>query len=190
MNATVIPARKDDARHIARAIVMAIGPEIELELAGSEDRRPLVTATFQALAERTDTQYSYKNSFIALAPDGRVAGALVCYDGALLLPLRRAFFNEAKERLGITFPDDLPPETDASEIYLDSLAVFPEWRGKGIARKLIDAAAARHRDAGKPLGLLVEDGNARAQNLYSRLGFREQGRRPFAGVEMIHMILD
>lgn len=188
MNVTVLPARAADAPHIARAIVMAIGPEIELELAGSPERRHLVTETFQALAERPDTQYSYRNSFIALAPDGRVAGALVCYDGARLLELRPAFFREAESRLGITFDDNLAPETDASEIYLDSLAVFPEWRGQGIARKLIEAAAARHQDSGKPLGLLVEDGNTGAHDLYTRLGFKEVGRRPFAGVEMIHMI--
>lgn len=187
MNVTILPARKADAPHIARAIVMAIGPEIELTLAGSPERRHLVTEMFQTLAERSDTQYSYLNSQIALAPDGRVAGVLVSYDGAGLVEMRRHFFNAAREILGLEFPGDMEPETDGGEIYLDSLAVFPEWRGRGIASRLIAAAEARHRTAGKPLGLLVDTDNPRARQLYERLGFREIGLRPFAGVTMHHM---
>ncbi len=187
MNVTIIPARDADTHHIARAIVMAIGPEIELSMAGTPERRTLVTEMFARLACRTDSQYSYLNSLIALAPDGRVAGVIVCYDGAGLIEMRRCFFDAAREMLGLEFENDLEPETDAGEIYLDSLAVFPEWRGQGIARKLIEAAAARHRNSGKPLGLLVDDGNSRARSLYESLGFSEVGMRPFAGVSMHHM---
>lgn len=189
---TDISIRQADPAHapaIARAVIMAIGPEIELSLAGSPDRLHLVAETFTELAARPDTQYSYLNTLVALTPDGEVAGVLVSYDGARLLNLRRAFFDTAHRLLGLTFDDTLEPETAPGEIYLDSLAVFPRWRGHGLARRLIEAAEARHATAGKPLGLLVEPGNNVARSLYTRLGFRDAGMRPFAGVAMHHMQL-
>lgn len=186
---TIRQATPEHAPDIARAVIMAIGPEIELSLAGSTDRLHLVAETFTELAGRPDTQYSYLNTLVALAPDGRVAGVLVSYDGARLLTLRRAFFDTARRLLGLSFDDTLEPETSTDEIYLDSLAVFPQWRGHGLARRLIDAAAGRHSSAGKPLGLLVEPDNTRARSLYTALGFRDAGMRPFAGVSMHHMQL-
>lgn len=187
---TIQQATPDHAPAIARAVIMAIGPEIELSLAGAPERLPLVTETFTTLAARPDTQYSYLNTLVALTPDGEVAGVLVSYDGARLLTLRRTFFDTARDLLGLSFDDTLEPETSPDEIYLDSLAVFPGWRGHGLARRLIRAAALRHASSGKPLGLLVEPDNKVARSLYTRLGFRDAGMRPFAGVAMHHMQLD
>lgn len=184
---TIIPARKTDASAIARAIVMAVGEEIAAGLAGSAERLPLVDEMFTELAERTDSQYSYKNSLVALAADGTVAGVLVSYDGARLIGLRHAFFDAAERILGMHFDDTLEPETSPDEIYLDSLAVFPGNRGHALGSRLIEAAAERHKESGKPLGLLVDPPNTRAAALYETLGFVRVGRRPFAGTEMYHM---
>ena len=52
---------------------MAVGEEIELEFAGSEERRPLALQTFTELAARTDSQYSYLNSLVAVDDDGSLA---------------------------------------------------------------------------------------------------------------------
>ncbi len=119
--------------------------------------------------------------------EGRVAGVLVSYDGARLLELRRSFFEVAARVLGLHFDDSLEAETDPGEIYLDSLAVFPGYRGKGLAGRLIEAAAERHAGSGKPLGLLVDVPNTGAYRLYTRLGFGKAGERPFAGVMMDHL---
>lgn len=185
----IIPARPQDAPYIARAVLMAVGEEIELEFAGSEERRPLALKTFTELASRTDSQYSYLNSLVAVDDDGTVAGVIVSYDGARLLELRRAFFEVAGRVLGLDFDDSLPVETDGDEIYLDSLAVFPQYRGRGLAVRLIDAARERHAASGKPVGLLVDTDNPKAYALYRSLGFVKVGARPFAGTMMEHLQL-
>lgn len=190
MKYTVIPARKADAPFIAKVVMTAIGDEISLAFAGSPDRLPLVDEMFSRLAGSENSQYSYANTLVALAPDGKVAGAIVSYDGARLHELRREFIRLSNEMLGSDFKEEnFKDETSPDEIYLDSLCVFPEYRGQGIAAQLIAAACEAHKSSGKPVGLLVDPDNPRAKRLYERLGFREVGQRPFAGVMMHHLQL-
>lgn len=184
----IIPARRGDASSIADAVIAAVGDEIALDFAGSEQRLPLVKETFTRLAARDDSQYSYRNSLVALDDEGNVAGVIVSYDGEELHYLRKAFINVANEVLGLDIKEEnMADETSADEIYLDSLCVFPKYRGLGLAKKLIQAAAESHKDSGKPLGLLVDYVNPKARKLYVSLGFESVGERPFAGTVMEHM---
>ena len=193
---TIVPSLPQHAQLIGKAVTAAIGHELASELAGSDHTVEDVESLFAALAARDDTQYSYVNSLTALDDDGNVMGIVVSYDGAGLIEMRRIFFAEAKTRIGLTFetpdgnPDSLPGETDPEEYYLDSLAVFEPYRGKGVARALITAARDRARRAGKPLGLLVDKNNARARSLYDSIGFIPMGEREFAGELMDHMVLE
>ena len=145
---------------------------------------------FCALAARDDSQYSYRNALVAEEETGKPLGAVVGYDGARLDELRRVFIEEAGKRLGVPFnPVEMGDETSADEFYLDSLAVFPGSRGKGVGGKLLLALAERAHAAGKPAGLLCDKENVRAEALYTRLGFRYVGDRPFAGMLMRHLQL-
>lgn len=186
-------ARREDAGHIAEAIMMAVGPEL-VEGIGNGLGREAVKEVFTRLAEMDDSQYSYRNSLVAQAAGGETAGIVVAYDGSILIEARRLFFRLAKERLGWDIfemvPDGEPEvETDPSEYYLDSLAVWPQFRGRGVATALIAAVKARAREAGKPVGLLCDEHNHRARRLYESLGFHEIGKRPFAGELMSHLHL-
>lgn len=183
----IVPASKTDAPYIARAIMEAVGEEIINDFAGTPERVPLVHQLFTRLAEAEDSQYSYLNTLVAKAADGSTAGVIVAYDGADLRRLRLAFYREAENVLGIRFEEDLPDETSPDEVYLDSLAVFPEHRGMGLATKLIEAAENKYKSRGKPLGLLVDPANERAYKLYRRLGFEKVGIRPFADTMMDHL---
>lgn len=127
----IIPARAEDARDIARAIVLAITPELCMESFGREGVTiDDITDLFATLAARDDTQYSYLNSLVALTDDGTTAGVVVAYDGARLRQLRDEFIRLATQRLGMDFSDGLTDETTADEYYIDTLAVWPEHRGK------------------------------------------------------------
>ena len=182
-------AKPEDALVISRVIQMAMHTEGCLALAGSEERFPLLDKTFTILAARPDSQYSYRNNIVAEDGGGTIAGAIVSYDGAFLHPLRRAFVEVANEVLDSKFvEEEMDLETSDDEIYLDSLAVFPEYQGKGLAKRLIAAALERHAGSVKPFGLLCAPGNNDAYRLYERLGFREIGLRPFAGILMHHMV--
>ena len=175
---------------IAEAIMDAVGPEIVAGMAGDHSREE-VREVFARLAARDDTQYSYRNTRIALAPDGCKAGVCVSYDGGRLIELRRPFFAEARRSLGWSITDDevdaLPGETCAEEFYLDTLATLPQYRGMGIATALIDDARKKAHRAGLPLGLLVADDNSSARRLYESLGLRPFARRPFAGEMMTNL---
>lgn len=185
-------ARKSDAPCIAEGIMMAVGEELVEGIANGKGREA-VKDVFTRLAEREDSQYSYRNSIVAEDSDGKTAGIVVAYDGRILIEARRLFFRLAKERLGWDIYDLVPDgepevETDDSEYYLDSLAVWPGYRGKGIATRLIHEVEKRAAMASKPVGLLCAEHNDTARPLYEHLGFKEVGRRPFAGESMAHMI--
>lgn len=190
MEIEIIPARKADAPFIARTVLDAIGKEHTLEMAGSADRLYLVEEVFTNLAAMDNSQYSYRNTLIALTPEGEYAGAVVSYDGADLRRLRRAFISEANRLLGWGLKEaDFTDETSPDELYLDSLMVLPAYRKHGIGTRLIEAVRRRADAIGKPVGLLVAPDNPKAARLYARLGFQRQGIRPFAGKPMHHLQL-
>lgn len=185
----IIPASVEHAPFIGKAITMAIGDELTAHLAGEKHTEEDVVKLFSTLARRTDSQYSYLNSMVAINDGNSVAGVVVAYDGANLHELRKAFFEEAEKAIGLKISGMPQDETGPEEFYLDTLAVFPEYRGKGIATRLIKAAGERAEKLGKPLGLLVGKTNSNAQCLYESLGFQTVGERPFAGELMNHLVL-
>lgn len=64
------------------------------------------------------------------------------------------------------------------ECYMDNIAVFPEYRGKGAATALLNALLGEAgRRGGEFLSLEVRPSNTAAVRLYEKLGFREEGRR-------------
>ncbi len=65
------------------------------------------------------------------------------------------------------------------EAHVATLAVHPDFRRRGIARRLLETLLAAAREAGARLATLeVRAGNLPAQALYRRYGFQEVGRRP------------
>lgn len=189
----VADATPEDASLIAWAIMEAIGEEL-IRGWGENISLEDVRNVFESLAKSDDSQYSYRNSRIAVAPDGKKAGVCVSYNGGEIKKLRRSFFREANAKFGWEFTEEeiesLPGETGADEYYLDSLAVLPDSRGNGIGSILIEDAYKKAKDAGLPLGLLVADDNRNARRLYESLGFKPVGRRMFAGEEMTNMRRD
>lgn len=183
---TIRNATPEDAQLIGRSVTMAIGDEIADALAGPEHTRGDVVDLFASLAARPDTQYSYRNTLVCVDDDGTPCGVAVAYDGAGLHEMRTHFFRAARERLGRDM-EAMEDECTADEIYLDTLAVLPEYRGRGYALALIKATAQRARAAGKPLGLLVEKENHPAKALYAKAGFSFFDERPFAFVLMDHL---
>lgn len=182
----IINARKEDANLIARSIMAGVGEEICENLAGDNHTLADVEALFTDLASRDDTQYSYLNTFVAVNDDNQAVGACISYDGAMLHKLREPFFDAAKRYLDIDMSDVLD-ETDPGEVYIDTLAVLPEYRKQGVATALLKASIEKANKIGKPAGLLVEKENHRARRLYESVGFRKVGDRPFAYVMMDHM---
>ncbi len=61
---------------------------------------------------------------------------------------------------------------------ISNVAVMPEFRGRGIARRLLETAIAKAREQGvKDFTLEVRASNHAAIHLYESLGFRQEGLR-------------
>ena len=80
-------------------------------------------------------------------------------------------------------------ETEAGELYIDSLATNPDHRGKGIATQLIEATSVKASKMGiERVGLLVDKGNPNAERLYLRCGFKYQNDNSWGGHAMKHLV--
>lgn len=69
---------------------------------------------------------------------------------------------------------DVPWQVDSDEVMvLHVLAVHPDHRGKGLARRLVENVIEQERKTGKKaLWLDVIENNTTAEKLYQKLGFR------------------
>lgn len=178
-------AKREDSPYIAKAILIALGMDLDnLERESIWGDKSFIL--FQNLAEREDSQYSYKNTLICEIGKS-VAGVLVAYDGAKLIQLREALYDEIY-KMGLREPIGLTDETEPGEFYIDSLAVFDEYRGRGIATRLIEAAKVKALSLNiEKLGLLVDKENPNAAKLYAKLDFKYIEDKLFLGHKMEHM---
>ncbi len=181
------PASRSQAAGIAQLIMQAMNYDCCQYFVGEGYTLADFEAAMTDLVAQDNSQYSYRNTLVATAADGTLCGIIVAYDGALLHTLRRAFVDIMWQRFRRDF-SNMQDETQAGELYLDSLAVRADCRGKGIATMLLTAAINRGRDEGLPaVGLLVDCGNPRAEALYCRLGFECVGNSTWGGHPMHHL---
>lgn len=118
---------------------------------------------------REGVSFSYRNCTVAEV-DGRVAGMLHAFP--------------------MTQPEEPSEETDPvlrpyseledyDSLYISGIALYPDFRARGIGTRLLQAASVRARDAGLArLSLICFERNTRAMALYRRHGFAEADRRP------------
>ncbi|MFB9896307.1 GNAT family N-acetyltransferase [Hallella seregens] len=179
------PARQEQAAEIATLIMLAMNHDCCRHFAGPNRTLDDFHRMLTHLVEREDSQYSYRNTLVAVTGRGRLAGICVGYDGRELHRLREAFYQAADRFLGRDLRG-MADETQAGEFYIDSLAVHTDFRHQGIATRLLRAAIDRHGDR-QPVGLLVDQGNPKAEELYRRIGFRLKGENAWGGHAMRHL---
>lgn len=185
MHYTLAPAQPHQAADIATLIMLAMNHDCCRHFAGPHHTLTEFHELMTCLVRRTDSQYSYRHTLVALTDDGTVAGICVSYEGKDLRRLRRAFVAAALAAFGRDF-SAMPDETGPGELYIDSLAVDPRFQGQGIASALLRTVIGRHA-ATQPVGLLVDAGNPSAERLYTRLGFRQVGNAMWGGHPMKHL---
>ena len=113
---------------------------------------------------------------------------LLAFPSAMMVD-RRAFIEAAKEQIGKDH-SGMDDETQAGELYLDSLAVLPDYRRQGIARKLLLATKERANRQDLPcVGLLVDKDNPVGEALYTSVGFQYVNDNQWGGHPMKHLIL-
>ncbi len=174
-------ATREDAEIIAHVIAMAIGDECALRRYCGEEYMSVLTE----IARSEATQYSWQYAIIAEI-EGRVAGAVVGYDGAQLHTLREGTFATIRRCAGHT--PAIVDETEPGEYYLDSIGVLPDYRGQGVGRALIESFCAKAFAEGHcRVGLIVDFDNPDAEKLYASLGFKRINTKPFFTHQMWHL---
>ena len=155
-----------DARFIAENVLRA------LHIDETDDRHINHLAD---ISRRDDTLYSWRNATIALY-DGQPAGLMVAYNGARYCQMRDITFPMIRMYVGDDY-HNMDDESRPGEYYLDSLAVLPEFRRRGIASALIKEMFRQRDKAGIPLATIaVDPENETAYRLYLRNGFRKNGQ--------------
>lgn len=161
------PASRDDCLDIARLYRISsegVADYVWSKLAGEgEDLLKVGEARYQ----RENTSFSYQNCTIVEC-DEKVAGMLVAF------PM-------------YVDPDDheedpvLQPYAELEEdqsLYVCSLALYPEYRGRGWGRELMAIAELRAKVLGLgKVSLIVFEQNVPARTLYEKLGYLETARR-------------
>lgn len=163
---TLRRATAADARFIAENVLRA------LHIDEADDAHIVHLA---GICECEDTLYSWKNATVALF-DGIPAGIMVAYDGARYRQMRDVTFPQIRMYVGDDY-HSMDDEACAGEYYLDSLAVLPQYRNKGVASALIQEMFRQRDEAGIALATIaVDPENDAAYRLYTRSGFSHDGQ--------------
>ena len=177
-------ARPDEAPFLAKCIMAG------MHFYDFETDIPEDSEIYWRLVEcegRDEWLYSYRNTRVAEA-DGIAVGALLSYPGDIYRDLRRKTFTELWPDL-VRMEAESDQETDPGEYYLDSLAVLPTCRGRGIGRALLKDGIRKGIDLGFPQVALVADAQMpHLVRLYESIGFRRAGLRLAFGVEFQRMV--
>lgn len=172
-------ANASDALLIARGFHMAM-----LYDDASEEQ---IESFARHICTRKDVLYSWCNTLIAEL-DGTPVGMLTAYDGSHYHDMRLRTMELVREHLGVEFPG-MEDEAVAGEYYLDSLAVWPHYRGRGIGRALLQRGIEQGHALGLNITLAVDPCNDRARALYRSLGFRPCGTLFIFGHDYDKMVI-
>jgi len=176
-------AQSTEATEIAKLMLLAMR-DIVYSFIGEENEQRAIRF-LQSMISKKGNQYSFENIVVA-EHDSILIGQICCYPGKDVFQLRKPILAELAQNYGRKI--DLELETQAGEVYIDSLAVSPLARGRGIGKMLLLYAIDRYcKRQNSLLGLLVDRDNPNAKKLYLQLGFREGGRKHIFGKEMFHL---
>lgn len=133
-----------------------------------EERILVVMADF---FRQKGNRLSYENCLVCEI-EGSVAGLIVGYYGGNADELDEPL--AARLRLLKNDPTfKLEKEAEEEDFYLDTLCVDPAFRGKGIGTELLQFAEQQAKAKGyERISLAVERNNEKAQQLYTRIGYK------------------
>jgi ribosomal protein S18 acetylase RimI-like enzyme len=181
MTLVIAPATPEEAPTAARLLAETMAG-FGVAVLGLGDEQLELKAMAKWFAEK-DNRFSYQFARIARL-DGEIAGLLLCFSGRDAERLSLNCRHSMRQVYGIRQVIKLiwrgmvlghTREAEKDEYLVAHVAVFEQFRRKGIAKALLDKTAADARIAGfKKCVLEVEIGNTPAITLYHGYGFRTQ----------------
>ena len=180
------PARAEDAAAIA-PIILHVLQAMELPFLaqhGVETTRRLLTSAIAHPGYR----YGYARGIVQTI-DGLVAGAAFGYPAEDEAQIDASFAAVLQQhRLDPTHRLFTDLEAFPDEWYLDTIAVAPTQRGRGVGAALLQALPELARASGKSrIGLNVDESIPGAPRLSARHGYHTVGTRILSGHRYEHM---
>jgi GNAT superfamily N-acetyltransferase len=183
MDVTFRPATRDDIPDLARLHVMAAHGLFD---ALYHDTIPGLSTneTYERVLARPEAFWSYTSVTVATHA-GRIVGEVhsLPYDEIEKTPSGDPLIP--KDRLALYEPFERLHPLASGSYYINILAVFPEFRSKGIGSQLMNLARSRATQQGFSRLSLHSFDDPRAVALYQRLGFTVAGRSPLVEHEML-----
>jgi len=184
MKFTFNQAEITDAKQIAELMLFAMD-KIVFDFIGDNNQDKAMSFLI-SLVEQEDNQYSYQNITVIKNDHNQIVGMFNIYDGALLNQLRKPVLKILKDNYNqIITPQD---ETEAGEYYIDTIAIYPKYRGLGIGQLILDYIILEYAEKqNKTIGLLVDFTNPKAKKLYTNKGFIKVGEKQLMNENHEHL---
>ena len=133
----------------------------------------------------SDEIFAWRNAYVAVEDD-MIAGSITSYvmptsdeDEMLVMKQEAPAFVPVFELYGAA----------TGNWFIDSFAVFADYRGKGLGATLLKNSLLRGRHSGAKRAMLVcEDTNSAARALYEKYNFNEIDERPFVDFGLNHNV--
>ncbi len=169
-------------------LVMIVLKDMELDIFNKLSEQKVKELLVEAYINEPDYRYGFNNALVKEI-NGKVAGIAFGYPDHLEENIDDAFINLLlNNNLSEEYKLFNDEETFKNEWYLDTLVTSPDFRGKGVARELLDALpdlAKKHSRT--KLGLNVDKINDNARRIYLNNGFEKVGQIDIANHDYDHL---
>jgi translation initiation factor 4G len=201
MDIVVRQAGAEDAPFLAWLILTAGRAHVkrgiwEVVLGYPEER---CLAFLELLTVTVQPHLFHHACYLVAEQEGKLAGGLGGHDpSALGYPALQRALPEVFQKMGLDLPEgndgrEAPrilgciPDTVEGAWVIDSVAIVPEFRRKGVASTLLDAMLEKGRAAGfRRAQISIYLGNTAAQRAYEKKGFTiiDEKRDPYFEAEI------
>ena len=187
-------AKIDDAYEAVELICMA-WQENAYVLAGSTNKIE-VKEVIEKFFKQPKNALSYQYADVAEDKNG-IAGLVLSFPWDFVPKLNKpiveklpGIYKSSREDFkNKVIPMIKTREAMPNEYYVDSVAVYPEYRGHGIASKLLKVAKIKSSTYGfDKMSLIVKPENKKAISLYKNHGYSVRGKLTLAGIKYLSMI--
>ncbi len=180
-----------DGKPISELIVMAI-EDLADQFTKATEKEDLVIR-LRMLLEVPETRFSAAYGLV-IEDNGKVAGVGFAYPGNIMRALTQNMLNHMKT-IGVNYHVDeesrlvASKEANEDEFYIDNLAVFEAYRGKGYSRMIIEAFEERAKAEGfSKISILADLHNPKAKAIYERLGYVSDSVFRVLGHDYDHLV--
>lgn len=171
----MIRSAEEKDRHAIAKLTYMIWKDMELEIVTRYSEEQVIAAI-----EDSTVNAHYRNHFSHVSVyeiEGEVAGMIIAYPGRDEQTYEAAWETlEAAQKIPLSTTTPLPiMEADMTDTYIESVATFPQFRGRGVASKLLNHLM--QSEPGTIWSLNCDYDNKGAFSLYKKLGFEVKSEK-------------